>query len=102
MGRLAGHPARGLTWIWGALVPTRTQNFHHFLKLALTKNPKKRPTAEKLLQVGGRGPGEGPSAQKQGPGSGANLITSLSDFPAPVHNPAAPSGPPHTAAGQSQ
>uniref|UniRef100_G1QZS5 Mitogen-activated protein kinase kinase kinase kinase 2 n=1 Tax=Nomascus leucogenys TaxID=61853 RepID=G1QZS5_NOMLE len=27
-----------------------TQNFHHFLKLALTKNPKKRPTAEKLLQ----------------------------------------------------
>lgn len=39
----------------GALVSTRTQNFHHFLKLALTKNPKKRPTAEKLLQVGGRG-----------------------------------------------
>lgn len=39
----------------GALVPTRTQNFHHFLKLALTKNPKKRPTAEKLLQVGGKG-----------------------------------------------
>lgn len=31
-------------------MPTRTQNFHHFLKLALTKNPKKRPTAEKLLQ----------------------------------------------------
>lgn len=31
-----------------------TQTFHHFLKLALTKNPKKRPTAEKLLQVGGR------------------------------------------------
>uniref|UniRef100_A0A8C2W4B4 non-specific serine/threonine protein kinase n=1 Tax=Chinchilla lanigera TaxID=34839 RepID=A0A8C2W4B4_CHILA len=27
-----------------------TPNFHHFLKLALTKNPKKRPTAEKLLQ----------------------------------------------------
>nr|XP_044997428.1 mitogen-activated protein kinase kinase kinase kinase 2 isoform X2 [Jaculus jaculus] len=27
-----------------------TQTFHHFLKLALTKNPKKRPTAEKLLQ----------------------------------------------------
>ncbi|XP_035957041.1 mitogen-activated protein kinase kinase kinase kinase 2 isoform X6 [Halichoerus grypus] len=27
-----------------------TQHFHHFLKLALTKNPKKRPTAEKLLQ----------------------------------------------------
>lgn len=38
----------------GPLVPTRTQNFHHFLKLALTKNPKKRPTAEKLLQVGSR------------------------------------------------
>ena len=36
----------------GAFIPTRTQNFHHFLKLALTKNPKKRPTAEKLLQVG--------------------------------------------------
>ncbi|XP_067845375.1 mitogen-activated protein kinase kinase kinase kinase 3 isoform X3 [Heptranchias perlo] len=25
-------------------------NFHHFVKLALTKNPKKRSTAEKLLQ----------------------------------------------------
>ncbi|XP_041069481.1 mitogen-activated protein kinase kinase kinase kinase 3 isoform X9 [Carcharodon carcharias] len=25
-------------------------NFHQFVKLALTKNPKKRPTAEKLLQ----------------------------------------------------
>uniref|UniRef100_UPI00398E83BE mitogen-activated protein kinase kinase kinase kinase 3 isoform X2 n=1 Tax=Pristiophorus japonicus TaxID=55135 RepID=UPI00398E83BE len=25
-------------------------NFNHFVKLALTKNPKKRPTAEKLLQ----------------------------------------------------
>uniref|UniRef100_A0A8C7WLE8 Mitogen-activated protein kinase kinase kinase kinase n=1 Tax=Oncorhynchus mykiss TaxID=8022 RepID=A0A8C7WLE8_ONCMY len=25
-------------------------NFHHFVKLSLTKNPKKRPTAEKLLQ----------------------------------------------------
>lgn len=47
---------------------TRTQNFHHFLKLALTKNPKKRPTAEKLLQVGGGGWGRGPSAGKQGPG----------------------------------
>ena len=44
----------GRDWGWGALVPTRTQNFHHFLKLALTKNPKKRRTAEKLLQVGGR------------------------------------------------
>lgn len=27
-----------------------TSNFHHFVKLSLTKNPKKRPTAEKLLQ----------------------------------------------------
>uniref|UniRef100_A0A670JIG4 Mitogen-activated protein kinase kinase kinase kinase 2 n=1 Tax=Podarcis muralis TaxID=64176 RepID=A0A670JIG4_PODMU len=26
-------------------------DFHHFLKLSLTKNPKKRPVAEKLLQV---------------------------------------------------
>lgn len=26
--------------------------FHNFVKIALTKNPKKRPTAEKLLQVG--------------------------------------------------
>lgn len=52
-GQLAGCPTRGLTWAGAvALVPIRTQNFHHFLKLALTKNPKKRPTAEKLLQVG--------------------------------------------------
>ncbi|XP_035256138.1 mitogen-activated protein kinase kinase kinase kinase 3-like isoform X1 [Anguilla anguilla] len=27
-----------------------SSNFHHFIKLSLTKNPKKRPTAEKLLQ----------------------------------------------------
>ncbi|KAG7492944.1 hypothetical protein MATL_G00019670 [Megalops atlanticus] len=27
-----------------------TNNFHHFVKMALTKNPKKRPPAEKLLQ----------------------------------------------------
>ncbi|XP_076142039.1 mitogen-activated protein kinase kinase kinase kinase 3 isoform X1 [Alosa pseudoharengus] len=27
-----------------------TNNFHHFVKVALTKNPKKRPTAEKILQ----------------------------------------------------
>ncbi|XP_067092040.1 mitogen-activated protein kinase kinase kinase kinase 3-like isoform X2 [Osmerus mordax] len=27
-----------------------TNNFHHFVKMSLTKNPKKRPTAEKLLQ----------------------------------------------------
>ncbi|XP_063589133.1 mitogen-activated protein kinase kinase kinase kinase 3-like isoform X1 [Penaeus indicus] len=26
-----------------------TQNFHHFVKLSLTKNPKRRPTADKLL-----------------------------------------------------
>ncbi|KAI1896931.1 hypothetical protein AGOR_G00099960 [Albula goreensis] len=27
-----------------------TNNFHHFVKMSLTKNPKKRPPAEKLLQ----------------------------------------------------
>uniref|UniRef100_A0A8C9V880 Mitogen-activated protein kinase kinase kinase kinase n=1 Tax=Scleropages formosus TaxID=113540 RepID=A0A8C9V880_SCLFO len=27
-----------------------SNNFHHFVKMALIKNPKKRPTAEKLLQ----------------------------------------------------
>ncbi|KAJ8393201.1 hypothetical protein AAFF_G00062730 [Aldrovandia affinis] len=27
-----------------------TNNFHHFVKMSLTKSPKKRPTAEKLLQ----------------------------------------------------
>ncbi|XP_030641628.1 mitogen-activated protein kinase kinase kinase kinase 3 isoform X2 [Chanos chanos] len=27
-----------------------TNNFHHFVKVALTKNPKKRPTADRLLQ----------------------------------------------------
>uniref|UniRef100_A0A6I8SGX5 Mitogen-activated protein kinase kinase kinase kinase n=1 Tax=Xenopus tropicalis TaxID=8364 RepID=A0A6I8SGX5_XENTR len=27
-----------------------SNSFHHFIKMALTKNPKKRPTAEKLLQ----------------------------------------------------
>jgi serine/threonine protein kinase len=26
-----------------------TPNFHHFVKVALTKNPKKRPSAERLL-----------------------------------------------------
>ncbi len=31
----------------------RTNNFHNFVKMALTKNPKKRPPADKLLQVGG-------------------------------------------------
>lgn len=29
----------------------RTGNFHQFVKTALTKNPKKRPTADRLLQV---------------------------------------------------
>ncbi|XP_055625369.1 mitogen-activated protein kinase kinase kinase kinase 5 isoform X2 [Toxorhynchites rutilus septentrionalis] len=29
-----------------------SHNFHSFLKVALTKNPKKRPTAERLLQHG--------------------------------------------------
>lgn len=28
-----------------------TSTFHNFVKTALTKNPKKRPTADKLLQV---------------------------------------------------
>ncbi|KFO23303.1 Mitogen-activated protein kinase kinase kinase kinase 5 [Fukomys damarensis] len=32
------------------LHPMRSNSFHHFVKMALTKNPKKRPTAEKLLQ----------------------------------------------------
>uniref|UniRef100_A0A8B9RHI6 Mitogen-activated protein kinase kinase kinase kinase n=1 Tax=Astyanax mexicanus TaxID=7994 RepID=A0A8B9RHI6_ASTMX len=36
------HPMRFL--------PFWTNNFHHFVKMALIKNPKKRPTAEKLLQ----------------------------------------------------
>lgn len=29
----------------------RSPTFHNFAKVALTKNPKKRPNAEKLLQV---------------------------------------------------
>lgn len=29
----------------------RSPTFHNFVKLSLTKNPKKRPTAEKLLSV---------------------------------------------------
>lgn len=28
-----------------------SNNFHSFIKIALTKNPKKRPSAEKLLEV---------------------------------------------------
>uniref|UniRef100_A0A8C2XAB8 Mitogen-activated protein kinase kinase kinase kinase n=1 Tax=Cyclopterus lumpus TaxID=8103 RepID=A0A8C2XAB8_CYCLU len=38
-----------------------TNNFHHFVKLSLTKNPKKRPTAEKLLQVSGFSKNQDPS-----------------------------------------
>uniref|UniRef100_A0A672N0F6 non-specific serine/threonine protein kinase n=1 Tax=Sinocyclocheilus grahami TaxID=75366 RepID=A0A672N0F6_SINGR len=34
------HPMRHLLW---------AQSFHNFIKISLTKNPKKRPTAEKLL-----------------------------------------------------
>lgn len=29
----------------------RSSTFHNFVKVALTKNPKKRPTAERLLTV---------------------------------------------------
>lgn len=29
----------------------RSPTFHNFVKISLTKNPKKRPTAEKLLMV---------------------------------------------------
>ena len=29
----------------------RSTSFHNFVKVVLTKNPKKRPTAEKLLEV---------------------------------------------------
>lgn len=91
----------GLGMGGGTLVPTRTQNFHHFLKLALTKNPKKRPTAEKLLQVGGRGGASGFDAGKQGCGHQEPTRAPLNP-PAPIHNPAAPSGSPHTAVGQGQ
>lgn len=30
---------------------SRSTSFHNFVKVSLTKNPKKRPTAEKLLTV---------------------------------------------------
>uniref|UniRef100_A0A4W5K7Y0 Protein kinase domain-containing protein n=1 Tax=Hucho hucho TaxID=62062 RepID=A0A4W5K7Y0_9TELE len=33
------------------LHPMRSTAFHNFVKVSLTKNPKKRPTAEKLLSV---------------------------------------------------
>jgi mitogen-activated protein kinase kinase kinase kinase 5 len=29
----------------------RSPTFHNFIKISLTKNPKKRPTADKLLMV---------------------------------------------------
>jgi len=29
----------------------RTQNFHNFVKVTLTKQPKRRPTSDKLLEV---------------------------------------------------
>lgn len=29
----------------------RTQNFQNFVKVALTKQPKRRPTSDKLLEV---------------------------------------------------
>lgn len=29
----------------------RSPTFHNFIKVSLTKNPKKRPTADKLLMV---------------------------------------------------
>lgn len=29
----------------------RSNDFHHFVKITLTKNPKKRPSSDKLLQV---------------------------------------------------
>lgn len=32
---------------------SRTQNFHNFIKVALTKQPKRRPTSDKLLEVSG-------------------------------------------------
>lgn len=84
---------QSLTWVWagGAFVPTRTQNFHHFLKLALTKNPKKRPTAEKLLQVGDRGwPGE-LGAQKEDLEDRANLMNPCS--PSTHSQPSSSRGP---------
>ena len=34
-------------------VVCRTQNFHSFVKVALTKQPKRRPTSDKLLEVSG-------------------------------------------------
>lgn len=41
--------SRGLLYL--KLFFFRSPVFQHFVKVALTKNPKKRPTAERLLQV---------------------------------------------------
>uniref|UniRef100_A0A8B9KZT6 Mitogen-activated protein kinase kinase kinase kinase 3b n=1 Tax=Astyanax mexicanus TaxID=7994 RepID=A0A8B9KZT6_ASTMX len=43
------HPMRAL-FLMTKMYACLTNNFHHFVKMALIKNPKKRPTAEKLLQ----------------------------------------------------
>lgn len=32
-------------------LPPRSTGFHNFVKVSLTKNPKRRPTADKLLSV---------------------------------------------------
>ncbi|XP_052386225.1 mitogen-activated protein kinase kinase kinase kinase 3 isoform X3 [Carassius gibelio] len=52
------HPMRALFLMTkGSFQPPKlkdkvkwTNNFHHFVKMALIKNPKKRPTADRLLQ----------------------------------------------------
>ena len=35
----------------GVFMFCRTDEMHHFIKMSLQKNPKKRPPAEKLLTV---------------------------------------------------
>jgi len=40
-------------WVCGFVMVCRTQNFHNFVKVALTKQPKRRPTSDKLLEVSG-------------------------------------------------
>jgi len=37
------------------LIYFRSHTFHNFIKVALTKNPKKRPPADKLLEVSPHG-----------------------------------------------
>uniref|UniRef100_A0A8C2F5X4 non-specific serine/threonine protein kinase n=1 Tax=Cyprinus carpio TaxID=7962 RepID=A0A8C2F5X4_CYPCA len=44
------HPMRALFLMTKSIFVNVTNNFHHFVKMALTKNPKKRPTADRLLQ----------------------------------------------------